>query len=104
MLYEPKKLKPKSADKITYFNPLTDMMGIDNESFDIDSSATFAAGKNKKIVKKKLAKQNFNFLYNLKKGGFYVIENGIDKGFGDGGIVAILKGAPDLNASDLEFI
>ena len=101
---KPSKFKRKSADKITNFNPSADTLKIDTDSFGIDSSATFAAGKNKKAVKKKLAKQDFDFLYDRKKGGLYFNENGSDKGFGDGGIIAILKGAPDLTASDLEFI
>ena len=100
----PSKFDKKSADKITNFNPSTDTLEIDTDSFDIDSSATFATGKNKKAVKKKLAKQDFDFLYDEKKGGLYFNENGADKGFGDGGIIAILKGAPDLTASNLEFI
>ena len=77
---------------------------IDADSFDIDSLATFAAGKNKKTVKKKLAKQDFDFLYDEKKGGLYFNKNGADKGFGEGGIIAILKGAPDLTSGNLEFI
>ncbi|MBL6794446.1 MAG: hypothetical protein ISQ50_06330, partial [Synechococcus sp. BS307-5m-G36] len=77
---------------------------IDTDSFGIDSSATFAAGANKKEVKKVLAKQDFDFLYDEKKGGLYFNENGAEKGFGDGGIIAILKGAPDLSADNLEFI
>jgi len=40
----------------------------------------------------------------LKKGGLYFNENGSDKGFGNGGIIAILKGAPDLTSSNLEFV
>ena len=101
---KPTKFKKKSADKITNFNPSIDTLEIDTDSFGIDSSATFAAGKNKKEVKKKLAKQDFDFLYDQKKGGLYFNENGSDKGFGDGGIIAILKGAPDLTAENLEFI
>ena len=100
----PKKFNKKSADKITNFNPSTDTLEIGTDSFGIDSSSTFAAGKNKKTVKKKLAKQDFDFLYDEKKGGLYFNENGSDKGFGDGGIIAILKGAPDLTSSNLEFI
>ena len=69
----------------------------------ISSSATFAAVKNKKEVKTKLAKQDFDFLYDHKKGGLYFNENGADKGFGDGGIIAILKGAPDLTINNLDF-
>ena len=100
----PKKYKIKFIDKIYNFNPSTDTLQIDTDSFGIDSSATFAAGKNKKAVKKKLAKQDFDFLYDQKKGGLYFNENGADKGFGEGGIIAILKGAPDLTSDNLEFI
>jgi len=91
---QPTKFNKKSADKITNFNPSNDTLKIDIDSFDIDSSATFATGKNKKLVKKKLAKQDFDFLYDQNKGGLYFNENGSDKGFGEGGIIAILKGGP----------
>ena len=101
---KPSKFNKKSADNITNFNPSTDTLGIDTDSFGIDSSATFASGKNKKTVKKKLAKQDFDFLYDEKKGGLYFNENGSNKGFGDGGIIAILKGAPELTSDNLEFI
>ena len=100
----PAKFNKKSADKITNFNPSTDTLEIDTDSFGLDSSATFAAGKNMKAVKKKLANQGFDFLYDEKKGGLYFNENGTDKGFGDGGIIAILKGAPDLTSGNLVFI
>ena len=100
----PTNFNKKSADKITNFNPSADTLEIDTDSFGIESSARFAAGKNKKKIKKKLAKQDFDFLYDEKKGGLYFNENGSDKGFGDGGIIAILKGAPDLTSENLEFI
>jgi len=103
-IYFPNKFNKKSADKITNFNPSTDTLEINTYSFGIDSSATFATGKNKKEVRKKLAKQEIDFLYDQKKGGLYFNENGSDKGFGEGGIVAILKGAPDLTSDNLEFI
>ena len=101
---KPSRYKIKFVDKIINFNSFTDTLEIDTDSFGIDSSATFAAGKNKKIVKKKLAKQDFDFLYDEKKGGLYFNENGADKGFGEGGIIAILKGAPDLSFGNLEFV
>jgi len=104
IIKKPVIFKKKTADKITDFNPLSDSLEIDTDSFGIDSSATFASGKNKKTVKKKLAKQDFDLLYDEKKGGLYFNENGADKGFGDGGIIAILKGAPDLTSEDLGFI
>ena len=101
---KPTKFNKKSADKINNFNPSTDTLEIDTDSFGINGSATFASGKNKKSIKKQLAKQDFDFLYDEKKGGLYFNENGSDKGFGDGGIIAILKGAPDLTSDNLEFI
>ena len=100
----PSKFNKKSSDKITNFNPSTDTLEIDADSFSIDSSATFAAGKDKKTIIKKLAKQDFDFLYDQKKGRLYFNENGSDKGFGEGAIIAILKGAPDLTSDNLEFI
>ena len=39
-----------------------------------------------------------------KKGGLYFKENGADNGFGEGGIIDILKGAPDLTSENLEFV
>ena len=103
-IYKPKRYKIRFADKITNFNPTTDSLEINTDSFGVYSSATFTAGKNKKTVKNKLAKRDFDFLYDQKKGGLYFNENGSSKGFGDGGIIAILKGAPDLTGSNLEFI
>ena len=99
----PGKFQQSKVDQITNFNPSTDTLEIDTDSFGIGSSTTFAAGKNKKVLKKKLAKQDLDFLYDEKKGGLYFNENGADKGFGEGGIIAILKGAPDLTSDNLEF-
>jgi len=36
-----------------------------------------------------------------KQEGLYFNENCSDKGFGDGGIIAILKGGPDLKTKQL---
>ena len=104
VLNSPSKFKNKYVSKIFNFSSLGDVLEINSNSFGVASSATFAAGKSKKEVKKKLAKRDIDFLYDQKKGGFYFNENGADKGFGDGGIIAILKGAPDLTSSNLEFI
>ena len=104
LILAPSKFEKKFADKITNFSPLADNLDIDTDSFGINNNQTFAAGKNSKEIKKKLAKQDFDFLYDQKKGGLYFNENGADKGFGDGGITAILKGSPELTSSNLEFI
>ena len=104
MLIEaPKRYNKKFSDKITNFDPKGDTLEIDVKSFGVDESATFASGKNRKKVKNKLAKKDFDFLYDQKKGGLYFNENGSGKGFGDGGIVAILKGAPELTSESIDF-
>ena len=103
-LGQPEKFNKKNADKITNFNPSIDTLDIDVDSFDIESTATFTAGKNKRVLKRTLARQEFDFLYDQKKGGLYFNENGADKGFGDGGIFAIIKGAPDISENNLVFI
>ena len=100
----PSQYRVKYIDKITNFNPKIDTLEIDIDSFGIDRPATFAAARNKKMINRKLAKFDIDFLYDQKKGGLYFNENGLDRGFGNGGIVAIIKGAPDLTASNLEFI
>ena len=99
----PKKYKNKYANKIRNFNPSADTLEIDGNNFKIDDSPTFTSGKNKKTIKK-LAKKDFDFLYDEKKGGLYFNENGSDKGFGEGGIIAILKGAPELTSGNIDFI
>ncbi len=100
---KPLKFNKRFIDKITNFNQSTGILGIDADSFRVDIASTFASGKNKKEVKK-LAKQDFDFLYDEKKGGLYFNENGADKGFGDGGIIAMLKGAPDLTVENITFV
>ena len=99
----PPSFNKKSADKITNYDSSVDILEIDANSFGIDGSATFASGNNAKAVEK-LAKQGFDFLYDQKKGGLYFNENGAEKCFGEGGIIAILQGTPDLTSGNLEFI
>ena len=106
---KPKKYKNKYIDTIIDFKSFYDTdssydtLDIDTDSFGVDKFSTFSSGKNSKSIKK-LANQDFDFLYDQKKGGLYFNENGADKGFGDGGITAILHGAPDLTSKNIEFI
>ena len=100
---KPFSFNKKSTDKITGFNPSTDTLEISTVSFGVDSSATFAAARNKKMIKRQFDKLDIDFLYDQKDGGLYFNENGVDQGFGDGGIMAILKGAPGLTADNLVF-
>lgn len=101
----PMKYNKKFAHEITGFNPKTDTQEINADSFGIDgSSPKYNAGQNKRKVKKNLATKDFDFLYNQKKGWLYFNEKGSYQGFGDGGIIAILKGAPALTMENIEFV
>ena len=59
--------------------------------------------KNRKMLKI-LSKKDIDFLYDQKKGGLYFNEDGSKKGFGDGGLIAILKGGPNLTSKNVSFI
>ena len=104
LIFKPAKFKRKLVDKITNFNSSSDVLKVDISSFDRGSSSSFKAGKNKKKVLKDLARLDYDFLYDQKKGGLYFNENGVEKGLGDGGLIAILKGGPELNSSNLKFV
>ena len=101
----PKKYKRRFVDIITEFDPEINKLEIDINSFDIDGDdrLSFEGGRNKKQVKK-LAKKDFDFLYDQRKGWLYFNENGAERGFGDGGIISILKGAPEVTNENLSFI
>ena len=98
----PEKFNRLEVDIFTNFNPSVDKLQINSDLFGIDGDASFASGRSKRQVKK-LARQDFDFLYNDKKGGIYFNENGAENGFGEGGIVAILKGGPTLTPESIDF-
>ena len=99
----PKKFNKKLAKKYSDFDPLDDSVDIDRDSFGIKGSATFKTAKSKKGIKKLASSTDVDFLYDEKKGGLYFNENGSDKGFGEGGLIAILKGAPDLTSDNIDM-
>ena len=53
---------------------------------------------------KKASKTNNPFVYDEKKGFLYFNENGKDSGWGDGGLLAVLQGKPELGASDFTIV
>jgi len=101
----PSSFKRKLIDPIIGFNSSSDTLRIDADRFEVDITSNYAVGKNKKQVKKKLAKENYDFIYDQKNGGLYFNKNGSDIGFGDdGGIIAVLQEAPRLTAENFVFL
>ena len=53
---------------------------------------------------KKASMTNNPFVYDERKGFLYFNENGKESGWGDGGLLAILQGKPELGASDFTIV
>ena len=102
-LTKPKQFRKQFIDKITNFNPRKNTLTVSRNDFDIEKRIKFAIGKNKRAARA-LSNQELDFIYDQKKGGLYYNENGAERGFGDGGLIAILKGAPDISAEHIQSI
>ena len=63
----------------------------------------FKTVASRKALRKAL-KNNNPFVYYEKKGFLYFNENGKESGWGDGGLLAVLEGKPELSASDFTIV
>jgi len=100
----------KNADQIIQFKRSEkDRILIDpiiSDSLAANSELSFASTKSKKSLKQ-LAQKDYDFIYFEKKGQLFLDGNGTAKGFGEteeGGLLAILKGKPNLKATDIAFV
>ena len=100
----PKKYRRKFAQKINLFDPDNSIASINTGSFDLDIDSDIAFAKNTRDAKKKLSKTSASFIYEANSGGLCFNENSALKGFGDGGLIAIFNGSPELNSSNFELI
>lgn len=103
-LSKPKRFKKKYVDKITNFNPELDALRFDVSDFGLrQRDVEFKVVATKKQLKKFLRK-DFDFIYESRKGALYFNENQTAKGFGEGGLLAILKGGPSLSEENFEIV
>ena len=93
----------KHADKITNFNASSDTLTIDQSIFGFIDTPSLKIAKNKKALKK-LAKSQHDFILEQRKGMLYFNENGADIGYGQGGLIAIIKGSQSLLGDNIDFI
>jgi Ca2+-binding RTX toxin-like protein len=101
VLSEMSRLGKKGANTISDFDSSEgDKLVIDPEMFDGESLAI--ATSNKEV--KQLASTDADFIYSSTNGRLFYDSNGDKKGFGSGGMLAILKGAPELTRSDLGLL
>ena len=96
----------KAADKIIGFDASEgDTIAVSQFAFPALQGASEInfASTNKKKVLKQLSKQDYDFVYFEKKGRLYFDGNGSGKYWGatnEGGLVAMLKGKPELTLED----
>lgn len=100
----------KGADKIIGFDASQgDTIAVSPNAFSAlqgDSELNFASTKNNKELKL-LSKQDYDFVYFEKKGKLYFDANGSKKNWGnsdEGGLVAVLKGKPELTADNFTLL
>ena len=100
----------KSADKIIGFNASQgDTIAVGPNAFPSlqgVSDVSFASTRSKKKFKQ-MSKEDYDFVYFAKKGRLYFDGNGAEKNWGnsdEGGLVAILKGKPELTVEDITLL
>ena len=100
----------KAADKIIGFDASEgDTLAVSPDAFpglQAISDISFAS-TNKKKELKQLSKRDYDFVYFEKKGRLYFDGNGTDKNWGnkdEGGLVAVLKGKPELTVDDFTLL
>ena len=95
------------ADHITDFNPVAagDRLQISKDAFGIsmNDSPTFQTVDRVSELIDAL-KSTTTFVYSSSNGSLYFNENGIDAGFGSGGIFAVLDNAAQLTAANIEIV
>jgi len=100
----------QSADKIIGFNASQgDTIAVSPDAFPAlkgVSDISFASTRSKKEFKQ-MSKEDYDFVYFAKKGRLYFDGNGAEKNWGnsdEGGLVAILKGKPELTVEDITLL
>ena len=95
----------KKAYKIKDFKPDEgDSMLIEKELFGNRKSISFKAVSGKEQTKKAMQRTSKLFVYDDIRGRLYLNENGRNKGWGDGGLFAVLEGAPELGVDNFTIV
>ena len=101
---QPGEFGKKNRDTITDFNPDEgDKVIISRNAFDEVKKIKLKVVTGKKKAKNADTEKS-TFIYDDKKGLLYFNENLKEEGWGDGGVFARLKGAPELGVSDFTLV
>ncbi len=103
-LSAPNRYGKRFAQTINFSNDaLAKPLQIDVQTFGLDLDASIKTAKSKNSLRK-MAKNNTDFIYLPKNSCIYFNQNKSQKGWGDGGIFAILDDAPISVENFIEFI
>ena len=92
----------ENADRITNFDPASQRLEINTQSFGVQSDALFSTSNSKKV--KRSAKTDIDFIYHQKTGRLYFNQNGSDKRWGDGGLFAIFDDNPEITSQIVDLV
>jgi Ca2+-binding RTX toxin-like protein len=93
----------RQADQIRDFRPRQgDRILLDSDEFGGDGNV--AVAENRRDFRQLKREGDVDFLYYQPKGNLYYNENGSEDGFGEGGLLAALKGSPTLTAEQINLI
>ena len=104
LFYNPGIFGRESATNLTDFDPYEgDSILLDKESFYLGKKIKLKSVTGKKALKK-ASRSKKDFVYNEKNGFLFYNENGKISGWGDGGLLAIFQGKPELGTSDFTIV
>ena len=96
-------MEKKQAEKIVDFNQQEDVIILGGSQFVGMSYEPEFVSVERKSDSKTAAMTDVEFIYWSKKGRLYFNANGDEPGFGEGGLFARLRGAPDLSVLSVGF-
>ena len=93
----------RQADVISDFDVAQgDRILLDSDAFEGDGVVSVA--ESRREFQQLRDSGDCDFIYYQPRGGLYYNENGEESGFGDGGLMAAIKGAPELNAEQIALV
>ena len=93
----------RQADVISDFDvEQGDRILLDSAAFEGDGVVSVA--ESRRDFQQLRESGDCDFIYYQPRGGLYYNENGEESGFGDGGLLAAIKGAPELTAEQIALV
>ena len=93
----------RQADVISDFDvEQGDRILLDSAAFEGDGVVSVA--ESRRDFRQLRESGDCDFIYFQPRGGLYYNENGEESGFGDGGLLAAIKGAPELTAEQIALV